>query len=245
MTPKVRAASAATAVTCPAGSSGAARSGDRGARASSATAISPAGRLRKKIARQLNPDVSAPPATGPPAMATVPPTAHTAMAFARRTGLPYTCRTSASEAGSMTAAALPWTARPTIRNPSVGARPHAADDARKAARPMAYRRLAPTRSEIAPAEISRAANISVYASITHCRPAVDPPSVCSIPGRATFTAVESRLSMKNPSSAASRTITPRLADRCPVLPSPSRAPVTAAARTAATGPAPSTLIGPL
>jgi hypothetical protein len=54
----------------------------------SAMATSPAGRLRKKIARQLNPDVSAPPATGPPAMATVPPTAHTAMAFARRTGSP-------------------------------------------------------------------------------------------------------------------------------------------------------------
>jgi hypothetical protein len=88
MTPKVSAASAATAVTCPAGSSGAARSGDRGARASSATATSPAGRLRKKIARQLSPDVSAPPATGPPAMATVPPTAHTAMAFARRIGSP-------------------------------------------------------------------------------------------------------------------------------------------------------------
>jgi hypothetical protein len=51
-------------------------------------AISPAGRLRKKIARQLSPDVSAPPATGPPAIATVPPTAHTAMALARRTGSP-------------------------------------------------------------------------------------------------------------------------------------------------------------
>jgi len=73
---------------------------------------------------------------------------------------------------------------------------------------VAYRRLAPARSETAPAEMSRAANISVYASITHCRPAVDPPRSRSIPGRATFTAVESRLSMKNPSSAVSRTITP-------------------------------------
>jgi hypothetical protein len=141
----------------------------------------------------------------------------------------------------MTAAALPWTARPAIRDPSVGARPHAADDARKAARPTAYRRFAPTRSEIAPAEMSKAANISVYASITHCRPAVDPPSVRSIPGRATFTAVESRLSMKNPSSAASRTITLLVTGRCPVLPaipSPSRVPATAVMR-----PALSTLIG--
>jgi hypothetical protein len=208
-------------------------------------ATSPAGRLRKKIARQLSPDVSAPPATGPPAMATVPPTAHTAMAFARRTGLPYACRTSASEAGSMTAAALPWTARLPTRNPSVGARPHAADDARKAARPMAYSRFAPTRSEIAPAEMSRAANISVYASITHCKPAVDPPRVRSIPGRATFTAVESRLSMKNPSSEATSTITPAAAGRRPA-PSPVRAPVSAAtsvaAVTAVSRPAPSTLI---
>ena len=136
----------------------------------------------------------------------------------------------------MTAAALPWTARLATRDPSVGARPHAADDARKAARPMAYRRFAPTRSEIAPAEMSKAANISVYASITHCRPAVDPPSVRSIPGRATFTAVESRLNMKNPSSAASRTSTPLVTGpwpALPVMPSPSRALVTAAACPAA------------
>lgn len=62
-----------------------------------------------------------------------------------------------------------------------------------------------TRSETAPAEMSRAANISVYASTTHCRPAVVPPTVRPIPGSATFTAVASRLSMKNPSSAATRT----------------------------------------
>ena len=106
---------------------------------------------------------------------------------------------------------------------------------------MPYRRFAPTRSEIAPAEMSSAANISVYASITHCRPAVDPPSVRSIPGRATFTAVESRLSMKNPSSAATRTITPLAAGRCPALltiPAPARVLVMAATR-----PAPSALIG--
>jgi len=173
-------------------------------------------------------------------VATVPPTAHTAMALARRAGLPYACLTSASEAGSMTAAALPWTARPAIRNPSVGARPHAADEARNAARPMAYRRLAPIRSEIAPAEMSRAANISVYASITHCRPAVDPPRVRSMPARATFTAVESRLSMKNPSSEATRTITLLVAGSCPalpVMPPPSRVRATA---TAAGRPGPKT-----
>jgi hypothetical protein len=123
-------------------------------RSGNITATSPAGRLRKKIARQLSPDVSAPSATGPPAMATVPPTAHTAIAFARRAGSGYACRTSASEAGSMTPAALPCTARLPIRNPIVGASPHAADEARNAARPAANRRFAPTRSETAPAEMS-------------------------------------------------------------------------------------------
>jgi hypothetical protein len=161
MTPKVSAPSATIAVTWPAGSSGAARRGDRGARVSRASVARPTGRLRKKIARQLAAVVRTPPTTGPPAIATVPPTAHTAMALTRRAGSVKACRTSASDAGSMTAAAQPWTVRPPMRKPSLGARPHAADAATNAASPMPNRRLAPTRSETAPAVISSAANINV------------------------------------------------------------------------------------
>jgi hypothetical protein len=97
--------------------------------------------------------------------------------------------------------------------------------------------------------MSRAANISVYASITHCRPAVDPPRSRSIPGRATFTAVESRLSMKNPSSAATRTIAPVDPGRCPARPgtlAACRIPAAAAPPwTAVMAVTPSVLIGSL
>ncbi len=68
-----------------------------------------------------------------------------------------------------------------------------------------------------------------------------PPSVCSMPGKATFTAVESRLSMKNPSRAVVRTTMLGTGRRGPPLsevPVPSRVAVTAV-RWAA----PSTLIG--
>ena len=121
----------------------------------------PTGRLTTKIARQLRMLDSTPPATGPAATATAPPTVHSAMARARSAASGKACRTRASEEGSMIAAALPWNRRAAISSPSPGASPQAAEATVKTATPAPNARLAPMRSESAPADSRSAANISV------------------------------------------------------------------------------------
>ena len=71
------------------------------------TAMTPVGRFRKKIARQVTVEVSTPPATGPITIAIAPPIVHRAIALARAAGSSYAWRTRASEAGMVSAAALP------------------------------------------------------------------------------------------------------------------------------------------
>ncbi len=95
------------------------------------------GRFTKKMARQLSPLVSSPPATGPTATATEPAAVQMAIARARLPGSEYVCRISAREAGTISAAAPPCTMRETIRVPSSGARPQAAEARVKPARPRA------------------------------------------------------------------------------------------------------------
>jgi hypothetical protein len=113
------------------------------------------------MARQLTRLVSTPPATGPAAAATAPPAVHSAMALALATGSPNACRTRAREAGSISAAALPCTTRAAISRPRLGARPQAMEATVKTDSPAANARLAPNRSEHAPADSSSAANSSV------------------------------------------------------------------------------------
>jgi len=161
ITPKASAASPRTAVACPARSRGAASLGDRGARAAIASVTTPTGRLMKKIARHPAADVRMPPSTGPAAIAAAPPELHTATALARAAGSPNACRTSDSDAGSVTAAAQPWTIRQPMRAHSAGASPHPADAAVNTTRPQPSIRRAPARSDTAPAEMSRAANGTV------------------------------------------------------------------------------------
>jgi len=68
--------------------------------------------------------------------------------------------------------------------------------------PQPIARFAPTRSDRLPANSSNEANSSVYASITHCRPDVVPPSSRPIVVRATFTIRMSRVMRKKPSEAS-------------------------------------------
>ena len=157
----------------------------------------------KKIIRHVT-SVSRPPSTGPADDATPPPMAHTATARARLTGSAYPWLMRAIEAGIITAAAVPCTNRAAISAPRLGARPQAAEAATNNPSPAANPRRAPTRSDSAPADSSRAANISVYPSTTHCSPAMPPPNSCRIDGRAILTITASSVIMKNPSTAAAR-----------------------------------------
>ena len=109
----------------------------------------------------------------------------------------------------MTAAAQPWTTRAATSTGSTGASPHQADAAANTTSPQPKTRRAPSQSDTVPAEISSAANGTVYPSTTHCRPDVAPCSDRPIGVSATFTAVASRLIMKNPSNAAVSASLPR------------------------------------
>ena len=112
--------------------------------------------------------------------------------------------TSAIDAGIIAAAAAPCTDRATISAASDGASPQAAEAIVNSPSPPQKARRAPIRSDSDPADSSSAANISVYPSTTHCRPVIPPASSRRISGSATFTITASRVTMKNPSSAAAR-----------------------------------------
>ena len=158
--PKVRPLMASTPVICPVTSNGTTRGREGRVRASSSSAMAPAGTLRKKISRQSI-RVSTPPSTGPDEDATEPPIAQTPIARPLAFGSGNAWRMRAIEAGIIAAAAAPCTNRAATRNPSAGARPHATDARIKTARPDPKARLAPSRSDSEPAVSSSAANMSV------------------------------------------------------------------------------------
>jgi hypothetical protein len=149
---------ATTAAACPGRASFAGRGAERGERVSSSTPRAPTGTLRKKIARQPTLSVSSPPTTGPAAIATPPPAAHTAIARARSPGSSKTWRTNASDDGSTSAAVTPCTMRAATSDPALGATPQATDDAVNPTKPAANARVAPRRSDSDPHDSSSAAN---------------------------------------------------------------------------------------
>jgi hypothetical protein len=132
----------------------------RPVRASRSSVTAPTGTLMKKISRQVI-GLSSPPTTGPDAAATAPPIAHTATARVRLVGSAYAWRTRAIAAGIITAAAAPCTNLATTSVPGLGARPQAAEATTNTDSPAANARRAPPRSDSAPADSSKAANISV------------------------------------------------------------------------------------
>jgi hypothetical protein len=169
--------------------------------ANSHSAITPTGTLMKKISRQSI-RVSTPPRTGPDDDATAPPIAQIPTARARARGSLYACRIRAIDAGVIAAAAAPCTNRAATSRPRVGARPHATEASTNNTMPPPKARLAPSRSDSDPAVSSRAANIRVYPSTTHCSLATPPPRSCRMVGRVTLTTTASRVMVKKPSSAA-------------------------------------------
>ena len=71
----------------------------------------------------------------------------------------------------------PWTARAAISTPGEGAAAQAAEPAANAVSPRVNTFLAPARSAAAPAVSMIEASARVYASMTHCSPASEPPEL--------------------------------------------------------------------
>jgi hypothetical protein len=123
-----------------------------------ASAASPIGTLTKKIHSQPNPVVSAPPTSGPidTARPAVAPKAPKAIPRSRPVKAdPIRARFVAN----ITAPPAPWTARASMRNRGVVARPHANDATMKIASPAMKTSRRPKRSASEPAVRSRAASV--------------------------------------------------------------------------------------
>ena len=174
------------------------------------------GRLIANTSRQSS-VVNKPPSSGPTAPATAPPTAQIPSACARRRALGNASRISDIDAGSIMAAAAPWTNRAAMSALVVGANAQPVDASRNKAIPHPSALFAPMRSDRLPADSSSAANINVYPSITHCCAGVPPPSSLSMLGSATLTIKMSRVIKKNPSDPISRVRLARCASAVTVL----------------------------
>jgi hypothetical protein len=160
----------------------------------------------KKIHRHPAAAISRPPTTGPAAIALVPPAAQTAIARARAAGPGKVWLSSASEHAPSAAAPIPCSARAATRKPIEGAAPHATEARVNRPKPPISTRRAPIRSPRPPALRMNAANVSVYASTTHCTPATPPPNVAPIDLTATFTTLTSSWTTANPRVTAASTV---------------------------------------
>ncbi|AJX69446.1 major Facilitator Superfamily domain protein [Burkholderia pseudomallei MSHR840] len=120
------------------------------------------GRLTKKMLRQPNCAISTPPITGPAAIEIAPDAVHQPTARARSRGsCAHAWLSSASEFGSIAAAASPCSARAAMSVAAFAAMPQTNDATAKSASPAANSRRAPNRSPSAPADSIRPASASV------------------------------------------------------------------------------------
>jgi hypothetical protein len=156
-------ASIAITSICPTGSSRRARGArDSGTnRALSTIAISPTGRLTRKIARHPTESTSAPPTTGPKAklIPTTPP--HIPIARARSRGSSNTLRMIDIATGLSIDPPTAWRIRKITSSSRFGASAHSSDPSEKMPRPNWNTRRRPIRSAVDPASISRLASTSV------------------------------------------------------------------------------------
>ncbi|GAB3431217.1 hypothetical protein GCM10027569_78160 [Flindersiella endophytica] len=160
ISPYTSAESATTARICPAQSNRAGLVGELSTANRNASMLAHTGRLMRNTHRQ-SAVVRRPPSGWPMSPATAPPTAQTPSALARARGSGKASRIRAIDAGSMTAAAAPWTPRAAISTPMLGAAAHPADASPNTSRPSQSARLAPIRSARLPANSNSAANNSV------------------------------------------------------------------------------------
>ncbi len=121
------------------------------------SAITPNGRLTKKIQRQSNAVTSSPPRVGPAMVATPATAPHTPNAAPRRSAGNVLVM-MVSVCGISMAAPSPWTARNPISQPALGARPHAAEATVNTAMPIANMIRGPIRSPSRPAVMTSTAS---------------------------------------------------------------------------------------
>ena len=136
----------------------------------------PTGTLTKKIQRQENDWVSAPPSTSPTAEPPIAIAAQTPSARARSFPSANVVEMIESAAGEMSAAPRPCSARKPISIPEVPASPFSSDAAVKMTRPIRKSRFRPSRSPARPPSRRKPAKTSVYALMIHCRLASLKPS---------------------------------------------------------------------
>ena len=128
-------------------------------RVASAKAASPTGRLIQNTHRQLT-CTRPPPITGPSAAPSAPRADQVPMA--RDLAAAGTAASSSdSEAGTIRPAPAAWMTRAATSSATPGTRPHSADPALKAARPVMNTRRRPIRSAHRPAGTSTAAKTIV------------------------------------------------------------------------------------
>lgn len=97
------------------------------------------------------------------------------------------------------------TARKAIRASRFGAREHSSEPSAKTTSPVTKTLRRPIRSAVEPASISSEARTRVYASMTHCSPATEAPRSRRREGRATLSAVLSRLTISRLMQQIART----------------------------------------
>jgi len=163
--------------------------------ATSTTASTPIGTLRKKIQCQSRPCTTAPPTTGPTATPSplMPPQMPTA-AVRRFSGTAWASRVRAS--GITAAPPSPWIARAAVSSHDDVASPAASEASVKTTRPARNIRRRPMRSPIADAVSRNAANGSVYALTNHWRLCSDACRSVRITGSAVLTTRLSSVTMK-------------------------------------------------
>src|SRR5215207_3962349 len=153
--------------------------------------------------RQSNASTSTPPSAGPAAAATAADALQRPIAAVRRAG-GVSASTNASDAGIISAAPTPCTARAASRTPKVGASAASSDATVNVVTPATNRRRRPTTSASRPAGASSAANRIVYSVTTQDSDVTPTEKSAPRSGTARFVIVTSRKARKAPPHASSR-----------------------------------------
>ena len=156
----------------------------------------PIGTLSQKIQCQEMPSTTAPPTTGPNAIARPPIPPHAPSATPRLSGGTAADR-MVSVSGITIAPPSPCTARATFNISTLGASAAATEPSVKIAIPIANMRRRPKRSPRAAPVSKRTANVSVYALTVHSRLASDASRSVRMTGIAVDTTRLSSETMKS------------------------------------------------
>jgi hypothetical protein len=160
------------------------------------------GAFTKNTQRQLTPEVSAPPISGPTATE-APAVAPQIPSAVPRSRPRNSWAISASDVANIAAPPTPWSALKAFSITGPDASPQSSDETRNTTRPAPKTARWPSRSPSEPQTNITAASDSAYASIVHCRSLKDAPRSPAMLGSATLTIVMSSNSMNRPRDTVS------------------------------------------